>query len=134
METYLQKMNQQTEAMRTRLSREFIPAIKDRLPQGCIIESYAGGGSVRICLPQIPGHDDVKQISVSAIKIMEWDDLTTKVLETALFGKNGLIYVEELGYWDVIVHDNDEEVLAEIVRLIQYTPEAEDVVVDVKTG
>jgi hypothetical protein len=123
MEAYLRQMNQQTEAMRTRIL-EFIATIKDRLPQGCKFEDYSGGASVLICLPQIPGHDDVKQISVSAIKIMERKDLTTKVLETALFGKNGLIYVEELDYYDVIVHDNDEEVLAEIVRLIEYTPDA----------
>ena len=126
MQSYLREMNQQTEAMRTRLSGEFIPAIKDRLPQGCKFEDYPGGGSVRISLPKIDGHEDVKQISVSAVKIMEWNDLTTKVLETALVGENGLIYVEDLGYWDVIIHDNDEAVLAEIVRLIEYTHEAED--------
>jgi len=120
-----QKYLQQMQAAKTRML-EFIAAIKDRLPPGCKFESYEGGMCVLICLTRIDGHDDVKKISVSACKIMERKDPTTKVLETSLFGDKGCINVEELGYRDVIAHDNDEAVLAEIVRLIEYTHEAED--------
>ena len=116
MESYQKKRNQQMEAMQTRMS-EFILEVANKLPQNYIIDSYSEGGSVKIILPQ--NNSNIKKISVSATKIMEWNDLTTKVLETALVGNNGLIYIEELGYEDVCLHDDDEAVLAEIIRLTQ---------------
>ena len=118
MESYQRKRNQQLQAMQTRMS-EFILEVANKLPPDYIIDSYSEGGSVKIRLPQSNSNPNIEKISVSATKIMEWNDLTTKVLETALVGKNGLIYAEELGYEDVCLHDDNEAVLAEIIRLTQ---------------
>jgi len=118
MESYQKKRNQQLKAMQTRMT-EFISEVANKLPQDYIIDSYSEDGSVKIILPQNNYYPNIKKISVSAAKIMEWNDLTTKVLETTLVGKNGLIYIEELGYEDVCLHDDNKAVLAEIIRLAQ---------------
>lgn len=118
MESYKIKRNQQMNAMQTRMT-EFISEVANKLPQDYIMDSYSENGCVDIIFPQNNCYPNINKISVSASKIMEWNDLTTKVLETALVGKNGLIYIEELGYEDVCLHDDNKAVLAEIIRLAQ---------------
>ena len=64
------------------------------------------------------------KVSVSAIKMIEWDDPTTEFLEIALIGADDkLIYNENLGYDDVQVFDGVDAVLKELKRLEKETAE-----------
>jgi len=87
------------------------------LPECCKMGEFKGGFAVHFSII-VPGYPKIKKISLSACKLLEWDDITTKVLETALIGEeDDVIYEESLGYHDVLLHDSDDDVLKEIQRL-----------------
>ena len=64
------------------------------------------------------------KVSVSAIKIIEENDPTTKFLEIALIGADDEpIYNENLGYDDVQVFEGIDAILKELERLKKETAE-----------
>jgi len=91
----------------------------NKLPEECELGEYTDGIAIIIKLPKIVSNPNITHISVSACKIMEWNDTNTKVLETALVGKDGLVYDEALGYYDVCIQDDEYALLEEINRLVK---------------
>jgi hypothetical protein len=60
----------------------------------------------------------ITAISISAVKLIEWSDPYTKVLEIALIGVDGkCTYISDLGYDDVCCFDDVDQVMEEIDRL-----------------
>ena len=93
--------------------------LRNKLPKECELGEYTDGIAIIIKLPKIVCNPNITHISVSACKIMEWNDTNTKVLETALVGKDGIVYDETLGYYDVCIQDNEYALLEEINRLVK---------------
>lgn len=60
----------------------------------------------------------ITALSISAVKIVEWREPETKVLEIALIGiDDKCAYISELGYDDVRTFEDIDEVIEEIDRL-----------------
>ena len=60
----------------------------------------------------------ITAISISALKIIEWSDPDTKVLEIALIGVDGkCTYIPDLDYEDVRIFDDVYQIMEEIDRL-----------------
>lgn len=73
----------------------------------------------------INGYPKVSKISISLITIMESNNLNNKRIETALIDDSGaLIYIDEIGYQDVVVHRNEDVLLNDIRNLIEGIPPA----------
>lgn len=61
---------------------------------------------------------EIKALSISAVKIVEYPDPETKVLEIALIGMDDkCIYISSLDYDDVRLFEDIDEVIEEIERL-----------------
>lgn len=57
-------------------------------------------------------------VSVSAVKILDWNAPDTEVLETALW-KNGTVgYDSELGYEDVCGHSDHNQLIEDLKELV----------------
>ena len=62
---------------------------------------------------------EIKALSISAVKIVEWGKPETKVLEIALIGYDDkCIYISSLGYDDVQLFQDIDKVEEEIKRII----------------
>jgi hypothetical protein len=81
-----------------------------------ITPPHPGHFCVRILFPDAP-HDRVNALSLSAVKIIEWSDPNTTTIEIALFKGEDLVYVDDIGYDDVCIFDDEEDLLEEVKRL-----------------
>ena len=69
---------------------------------------------------RVPIPDTEYSVSISGVKIMEWSDPDTECIETALVGPEGnLVYIPELGYENVCLSENVEELVTDIRKLFQ---------------
>lgn len=61
---------------------------------------------------------EITALSISAVKIIEWSDPDTKVLEISLIGVDDkCTYIPDLDYGDVQIFDDVDQVMEEIDRL-----------------
>jgi hypothetical protein len=78
---------------------------------------HEGGFAFRLPIA-VPGHREVSGISASSVKVIEWNDLATTVIETALYGADGeIVFIPEIGYEDIRLHNDFEDLLRELARL-----------------
>lgn len=69
---------------------------------------------------QIPNHEEVGYVSISLVKMVEWQNPNTNVIETALCNKDErLIYIDALGYSDVFLHEGIDALVKDLRSLQQ---------------
>ena len=117
-----QRLKQNIEVAKSRITHVH-KFLGNKLPKECELGEYTNEDKDKIAiiikLPKIVCNPNITHISVSACKIVALNDSNTKVLETALFGKNGIVYDEALGYYDVCIQDDEYALLEEINRLVK---------------
>ena len=75
-----------------------------------------------------PGLASVNAISCSMCKCLEWGH-DNNVIETALVGHNeNLVYVDDLGYDDIRLHEDFSALVSEIERLVAKFKEMERII------
>jgi hypothetical protein len=82
------------------------------LPIPPVPEGYACRIQVRMAEPKI-------EISLTTVKIFEWDDPNTPVVETGLFINDSMLALQTLGYYgdSVTLHDNINDTLQHVLEV-----------------
>jgi len=98
-----------------------MPIIAGKLrEEGFEIPPVPNGGFCFRMPMQIPNHEEVGYVSISLVKMVEWQNPNTNVIETALCNKDGrLIYIDALGYSDVFLHENIDALVKDLRSLQQ---------------